>query len=192
MMAEVEEKYEIADAINLLGKIMRYGIQWRSQHSTLRDELNYLKNYVSLINIKFNDLVELCIYVNDDMLSAKVPKMILQPLVENCVFHGIKTKGVKGIISIDAKVKDSDLFIEVFDNGKGMTQNTLKYIKALLDSDTSPTNLDDNESIGLMNVYHRVRLYYGKPYGLQIESEENLFTKVLIRLPHTCDSLEEL
>jgi len=190
MMAEVEEKYEIADAVNLLGKIMRYGIYWGSQHSTLREELNYLRNYISLINIKFNELVELCIYVNEDLLSAMVPKMILQPLAENCVFHGIKRKGVKGIISIDAVLKGSDMWIEIFDNGKGITQGTLTNIQALLHSDTSCVHLQDTDNIGLLNVHHRVRLYYGKPYGIEVESEEELFTKVLIRLPYSNESTE--
>lgn len=191
MMAEIDEKYEIADAVNLLGKIMRYGIYWGSKNSTLREELGYLKNYISLINIKFNELVELCIYVNEGLLSAKVPKMILQPLAENCVFHGIKGKGVKGIISIDAVVKGSDMLIEVFDNGKGISRDTLLNIQTMLDSDQSGAYLHDSDSIGLLNVHHRVRLYYGKPYGIQVESEEDLFTKVIIRLPYSDESMEE-
>ena len=190
MMAEIEEKYEIADAVNLLGKIMRYGIYWGSQYSTLREELNYLRNYMSLINIKFNELVELCIYVNEDLLSAKVPKMILQPLAENCVFHGIKRKGVKGIVSIDAVLKGSDLWIEIFDNGKGISQDTLLNIQAMLNTDISCAHLHDTDNIGLLNVHHRVRLYYGKPYGIEVESEEELFTKVLIRLPYSDGSTE--
>ena len=186
MMAEVEEKYDIADSINLLGKLMRYGISWRSELSTFKDEINYIINYIALINIKYNNIVELSLYVEDFLLGAKVPRMLLQPIVENSVFYGIKSKGIKGILSIDAIIKEEVLIIEIFDNGNGIEPKTLKIIQENLNEDSQKVSFrDDTDSIGLRNVNERIKIYYGNEYGIHIESKVNAFTKVSISLPYS-------
>lgn len=190
MMAEVDEKYELADAVNLLGKMMRYGITFDTQNTTLKNELNHVKNYISLINIKYDELVTLSIYVNEDLMAARIPIMTLQPIVENSIFHGIKSKANKGIISIDAQIKDSMLIIEIFDNGKGISQDKLQQLKSSMDGKLDTFEQKGNDSIGIRNVNDRIQLYYGKQYGIAFESEENIYTKVIISLPYISHDIQ--
>ena len=185
MMAEVDEKYEIADAINYLGKLMRYSSSWRKPFTPLKDEIKHVQNYISLVNIKHDQIVELQVHAEDELLAADVPRILLQPIVENSIFHGFKPKGNQGKILIHVSQKDEDLIIEVIDNGRGIPRETLIPLQKSIarDAETS-SSLDDNSSIGLLNVSARIKLYYGKDYGLEIESVYHRGTKIIIRLPH--------
>jgi two-component system sensor histidine kinase YesM len=193
MMAEVVEEYEIADAVNYLGKLMRYSADWKNNRfSALRDEIKYAKNYISLINIKYDKIVQLDLQVEEDhLLDTRVPRMILQPVIENSVFHGIRPNKRQGCITIRVFTEGSNLIIEVLDNGKGIDSKTLAMLRKRLQSNIdTPTDYNMNDSIGLYNVHERIKLYYGEEYGISIESEFNSYAKVRIALPSFYEIVE--
>ena len=126
MMAEIEEKYDISDAITALGNLMRYNMKWDSQFVSFKDEISYIKDYVSLMNIRFNNKIELIVDINNEVLSFQILKMSLQPIVENCIKHGLKNKISEensiGKIYISTYVDQDKIRCEIFDNGVGMTK----------------------------------------------------------------------
>lgn len=185
MLAEVEQKREIGDAIFSLGKLMRYSMHWKDNYVNLEEEVALVRNYILLINIISDFKVELTIKVDKELQAYKIPKMSIQPLVENAVNHGIEPKGNKGRISITAVVSDNCMVIEIMDNGMGIEEEKLIRINNILYSD----NFDEDETfgkngIGLINVHQRIHLFCGKQYGLIINSKINEFTRVVIRLPY--------
>ncbi|MBU3158459.1 histidine kinase [Clostridium frigoris] len=129
MMAEIEEKYDISDAITALGNMMRYNMKWDSQLVNFKDEIDYIKDYISLINIRFNNRIQLILDINDEVLSFKILKMSLQPIVENCIKHGLKNKISEensiGKIYISTYLDVDKIRCEIFDDGVGMTNDKL-------------------------------------------------------------------
>lgn len=107
MMAEIEEKYDISDAITSLGKLLRYSMKWTNANVTVAEELEYIRNYLSLINLRFDYEIYLSVNMPQSILIQKIPKMSLQPVVENAIYHGIEQMAedtniyMKGIVDGD-------------------------------------------------------------------------------------------
>ena len=116
--------------------------------------------------------------------SVVVPKLILQPIVENAYIHGIKPQGTEGAIRIDAEENDGRFIVTVMDNGKGMSREELEGIYKILAGDEIGIKNENNwQSVGLKNVHDRIRHLYGQEYGLEINSTEMIGTLVRIILP---------
>lgn len=186
MIAFVKYQYEISDALTLLGRLMRYNIDWKNQYVPLYDEVNHIENYIRLINIRHDNKVTLNMDIDDRLRRYKILKMLLQPVVENAVNHGLGPKGTCGVIDVRTDIHENILNIIVTDDGTGMSAYELKSVRKKLGE-----GCDDNESgrpksngIGLENVNERIRLYYGIEFGLDIRSEKNSFTEVTVRLPY--------
>lgn len=183
MMAEIEEKYEISDAITALGKMLRYSLKWMTGTVTVREEIEYIKNYLKLLNIRFDYEIYLSLNIPDKIYDMRIPKMLLQPLVENAVYHGIEEMAedtnvyIKGII-----LNEEECTIEVADCGKGMSEQTLQELREKIYSQTRVTE-EGAHGIGLKNVQDRIQLYFGEEYGMEIYSKEGCFTKILLNLP---------
>jgi len=127
------------------------------------------------------DILDYEIEVDEAMLELKVMKLLLQPLVENALYHGIKNKREKGIIKITGTLIDEDNNIRfaVFDNGAGMQEETLKEITRELEDDSTGINRKDR-GFGLYNVHKRIQLYYGREYGLSVKSSYMDWTEVAL------------
>lgn len=192
MMAEVKEQYDIADAVSLLGRLMRYSMSWDMTCISLSDEIEYVRNYIELINIKYHNIIDLQVHAEERLLRNEIPKMSLQPIIENSVFHGIKPKCERGTILIDVYDKDVNIIIEVTDNGRGIDYDKLYSIKKKIEINSSSLENAGEESIGLRNVNERIKLYYGTNFGLAITSEKDAFTKIIIKLPFKICSPEVL
>ncbi|ABP68124.1 integral membrane sensor signal transduction histidine kinase [Caldicellulosiruptor saccharolyticus DSM 8903] len=183
MMAECKEDYEVSDAITKLGKMMRYNMSWKRKFVTLYDELENIKNYVALMNLRFDKEIKLMINIyNEEILNYEVPKLILQPIIENSITYGIEPKGEGGSIFIDANVIGEFLVITIVDDGKGIEEEKLRQIQEAIEKGID-AECYHGQGIALKNVNERIKLTYGKAYGLKIESKENEFTKVTITLP---------
>ena len=130
--------------------------------------------------------MEYSIEIENSLYDMRILKLLLQPLVENALYHGIKYKREGGSIRIRGYEKDNNIILQVIDNGVGMDENKLNKIKAVIEN-TSLENSDiirtNGDSFGLYNVAERIRLYYGNEYGLDIVSRENVGTTVTIILP---------
>lgn len=186
MMAEIDEEYEISDAITKLGMLLRYSMRWVSGNVTVREELEYIRNYLALINLRFDYEIYLSENLPDVILMQEIPKMTLQPIVENAIHHGIEQMAEDTNIYIKGMVEGSDCIIEVTDAGNGMSGEKLEAVRRKIagEVDTSP---EKGHGIGLKNVQDRIRLSFGEPYGIEIASQPGCYTKVSMRIPLSCN-----
>ena len=126
--------------------------------------------------------------MDSDVSENTILKLLLQPLVENALYHGIKNKRQGGTISVRARrIGKDELLLEVEDNGIGFTPEKLSQLRAELEDDSGDFKLESGFGIG--NVNKRIRLYYGKPYGLSIQSEYNTGTCVRMVIPAKMESV---
>ena len=168
---------EISTITVSLSKIYRYSAQG-STNVTLQEELDIIKEYMNIINIRFPDKIDIRYNVEEKLLGKQFYKMILQPIVENAVKHGLEKRADRGILEITSYCQGEYAYIAVCDNGCGMTEQKLAEVRSMLDSDNN-----ENVHIGLNNVNKRLKLHYGKDYGLTIDSTENIGTKVTVKIP---------
>jgi two-component system sensor histidine kinase YesM len=149
----------------------------------LKDEINIIEKYIFLLNCRIKGELKLDIdfEVPTDLW---IPKLLLQPIVENSYIHGIKPKNGSGRINISVEVSDENVEIYVMDNGLGMTQDEINQINQLLESaEMGIKNEVSWQSIGLKNVYDRIKYLFGEEYGIEVTSTKNTGTLVKIILP---------
>lgn len=184
MMAEIDEKYDISDAITSLGKLLRYTMRWNSGTVTVSAELEYIRNYLSLINLRFDYEIYLSLNMPDIILHQEIPKMSLQPIVENAIYHGIEPLAEDTNIYVKGFLEDGDCIIEITDSGKGMSEEQLQKLYQRINGEIETTGGSGN-NIGLKNVQDRIQMCFGEKYGLSIVSKLGCFTKVQVRVPQT-------
>lgn len=180
-----EKVPEISTMALSLGNMFRYSIKTNSELVTLENELKNVQDYVNIQLLRHSHAFSVKFLVPDELLSKKVLKLILQPLVENSVTHGLNSCLQGGIITVTAELNDSFLFLTVEDNGCGIPPETLILLNQELKQKAAFTNLGKrkNSSIGLSNINTRISLYYGEQYGLQLFSQVQNGTRILLRLP---------
>ena len=188
MMAEIEGQYEISDSLTSLGGMMRYNLKWKNDFVVLQDEINHIKNYIDIMNLRLDNKLELKLDVPFSLLDQEILKMSLQPIIENAVKHGLSETSDQSIIELHARMENQFVFIELTDNGIGMSKEQLEQLNAKLNVEPSYKHnhvqpVAKGNGIGLVNVNERIKLHYGKEYGLTIESEKDNYTKVIIKLP---------
>ena len=182
MMAEIEEKYEISDAVTALGKLLRYSMRWVAGNVLVEQELDYIKNYMALINLRFDYEIYLSINIPELILKQEIPKMTLQPIVENAIYHGIEQMAENTSIYIKGIVDGDDCVIEISDAGKGMTEEELECLEKKIAGEIESDGGSGN-GIGLKNVQDRIHIAFGETYGIQIASKLGAYTKVMVRIP---------
>lgn len=183
MMAEIDEKYEISDAITSLGKLLRYTMRWVSGNVKVSEELEYIKNYMVLINLRYDYPIHLAINVEPEIMDLEIPKMSLQPVVENAILHGIEPMGEESTIYIKAWIENEDCILEVSDTGKGMTEDELEKLRLKIAGEIEVSGGKGN-GIGLKNVHDRVTMAFGTDYGLNVYTKLDCYTKVAIKIPN--------
>jgi two-component system sensor histidine kinase YesM len=178
MLAEGSDEPRVAKLTYLLGMQMRYGIVRSEEIVTIGLELDHVRTYLDMLQIRFPDKFSLKIDVPDSLLSLPVIKLVFQPIVENAVFHGLEPKEGPGAISITGRLNDGKAVFCVEDDGVGMDEDTLRALN------NSLMGRADSEKfgIGLRNVNERLRLDYGSPFGLRVESESGRGTRVILRI----------
>ena len=184
MMAEIKEEYEISDSVTALGELLRYGMKWTSSDVTIRQEMEYIKNYIQLMNLRYDFAILLSIRIPDYIYEQQVPKMSLQPIVENAIIHGIEETENDATIYIKAVCRDEEYEIEITDSGQGMDENQVELLKKKVSGEIEVSGGSGN-GIGLKNVQDRIHIRFGESFGLHFASKEGCFTKVSIRLPYT-------
>lgn len=189
MMAEIDGNYQVSDAITSLGEMMRYNLKWKKDFVSLQDEVNHIKNYIDIMNLRLDNQLKLDVDIPSRFLSQEVLKMAFQPIVENSVKHGLLDvlHEKEGIISIKVFFNTKDIRVELTDNGIGIDKSTLRQLNTSLIEGTDRTDASNRmksaSGIGLYNVHERIQLYYGNEYGLKIDSVEGQYTKVVVTLP---------
>ncbi|MFT4144711.1 MAG: histidine kinase [Mobilitalea sp.] len=185
MMAEIDEKYAISDAVTSLGKLLRYGMKFSPKNVTVEQEIEYIRNYLDLINLRFDYQIILALNISSYLYKQEIPKMTLQPIVENAIYHGIEELAEDSSIYIKAFIEDENNFIiEITDSGQGMNQETIDQIHKKIAGEIESGGGSGN-GIGLKNVQDRIRISFGSQYGISLYSREKCYTKVVVKLPIT-------
>lgn len=160
-----------------LSKILRYSIDNSSSEVNVIDELNYTTSYLDIIKTRFKEKFNYDIKVDNHLANCLIPKLIFQPMIENCIEHGYKGDNTL-YIDIIIKNRDDILIAKIKDNGSGINKNKLEEIKKILKN-----NQNNSNHLGIFNVHRRIQLLYGDKYGVEINSIENIGTEVTITLP---------
>ncbi len=182
MMAEIREEYDISDAVTSLGKLLRYSMKWSTETIYVSEEIEYIKNYMALINLRFDYEIFLSLNLSESAMKQKIPKMTLQPIVENAIVHGIEEIAEDTTIYIKSIEDDETCIIEITDNGRGMNEEELNILRGKISGQVASGGGSGN-GIGLKNVQDRIRMEYGEQYGIEVAAKENCYTKVCIRIP---------
>lgn len=186
-MAQLNNVPEISSTVSDLSTLLEASIGRDDRLITIEEEFMYIDKYIALLKRRFEDRITLNKEVDPKVLYLKIPRLLIQPLIENAVYHGVENSRGKGIITLTASIREDLLIIEVIDNGNGIsTDELIKLNKGLeMDNDRYFKSLSNkkNKSIGIDNVNRRIKLFYGEKYGINIESKLNIYTKVSVTLP---------
>jgi len=177
-LARLHMDDEIQIIVEKLGVLLKSGMVFKRDMITLGEELNVVESYLTIQKIRYEDKFTSRIEVPIEFESCSVPNLIIQPIVENAIVHSVeKTRG-HTLLEIHAERTGELLEIRIHDNGPGIALDRLEGILC-----GTQTHHTDRESIGLTNVHKRLKLYFGEPYGLRIESTEGVGTTVTISMP---------
>lgn len=169
---------EVYSLLTSLSHIMRYSMNMKEDIVSLKQEVDHVKAFLSLQKQRFGSKFEYELNIEKEAELMRIPKMILQPLVENSFKHGFETRTGSGKLLISAELNGEELILTVSDNGKGIGQQKLNQLKTRLQQSYNQTD----EHIGLQNIYERLRIYYGDHASMQISSQENHDFTVVIKL----------
>ena len=190
MMAEIDEEYAISDAVTALGKLLRYSMKWVLGNVLVEQELEYIKNYMALINLRFDYEIYLSLNLPELVLKQEIPKMSLQPIVENAIYHGIEQMAEDTNIYIKGILDGDDCVIEITDAGKGMSEEEVEKLRLKI-AGKIDSNGGSGNGIGLKNVQDRIHIAFGDQYGIEIASKLGCYTKIMVRIPITHRQSEE-
>ena len=176
-IAQVRHCDEVSHLCQSLSNIFRYSLDMKNPFSTVAKEIVHLKNYIYVMDVRMRDHVVYEFDIDDEVLKDTVPRICVQPLVENALNHGLRNvRGEKQVV-IRAKVQEENLVIAVEDNGVGL-ENAEELNQKMMEN-----NLDLVErgnSIGLININARVKMLYGDAYGIRVESAPGTGTRVYL------------
>ena len=185
MMAEIKEEYDVSDALTSLGKLLRYTMRWGEQCVNVEDEIEYIRNYLALINLRFDYRIILSINMKEELLKQQIPKMSLQPIVENAIYHGIEELAEDTTIYIKGIVQDDgSCIIEIMDSGMGMTEEQVINLRKKISGEVVTKKQGSGNGLGLKNVQDRIIMSFGREYGLSVASKEHCYTKVIVKIPY--------
>lgn len=178
-MIENEQKSEAVRVVTALARFFRISLSKGKSIIPVRDELEHVRSYLMIQQMRFKNKFTYTIDAEPEILGSASLKLMLQPLVENAIYHGMEFKDGDGTIRICAEKKEDGLWFTVEDNGLGMTE---EQVDTLL-TDHAHVSSKRGSGIGVKNVNERIRLYFGNEYGLTIESEPDEGTTIHIHLP---------
>lgn len=188
VLADLEKVPDVGKTCRILSNMFRYSISTRTDIVPLQNEVEHLQDYLSIIKLRFQDSIDFHVNISPEFYEYEIIKLVLQPLVENSINHGLGDISTKGIICVNAWKEGSSINISVSDNGRGMSNEKKDNILNTLNNINS-TNIweawqDSSASIGLRNIHLRMTSYYGQGYGIvSIESILNKGTNICISIP---------
>lgn len=176
-LIEADKQQEAVEMVSNLSSFFRHSLSKGEDVITLAEEERHVRSYLQIQHARYQDIMEYTLDIDPALHDAMLPKLTLQPLVENALYHGIKLKRAKGTIRITAALEDGCVLLRVEDNGVGMTPQRLAQLRDAMGH-------DERVGFGLSAVNQRLRLQFGPEYGLRIDSEEGLGTVVTARIPY--------
>lgn len=184
-MSEAGQSDEVVEMTSALAKLLRQSISNDHEQVELGQEMEYVKNYLTIQKMRYQDKLEYTIEVDPQVRHVMIVKLVLQPIVENAIYHGIKYKGSKGTLRIRAFAESEDVCIVIEDNGIGMDDTALNIIF------DETQKIHKQNGVGVPNVQKRLKLYYGDKYGITYESKVGIGTRATIRIPQRGDRENE-
>ncbi|WP_022768446.1 cache domain-containing sensor histidine kinase [Butyrivibrio sp. NC2007] len=184
-MAREHGAKDIVSLVDALTNVFRISLSHGKDYITIREEINYISSYLYVQKTRYEDKLLFEIDADEDCMQRQVPKLILQPLVENAIYHGIKLKRGTGHINISVHRIDDRICMSVEDDGKGMDENTRDSLRDLLKTGerTDDVKVDDNQSFGLFYVKERLQQRYRDNYSVEVESTQDIGTRISIYIP---------
>ncbi len=178
--ALINKDKQTAKMVHILGNMFRWNINMKDMIIEFSDEIEYINSYIELQKIRYSYSFDVNINISEDILRMGIPKFILQPIVENAIYHGLSGNVKDKQITINGKTSRQTTVIEVIDNGEGIDTERLGQVSENISSIQKD---DDLYNIGLRNVHQRIIMLFGDSYGLAISSEVNKGTKTTIEIP---------
>ena len=177
---------EVTEMVSTLSDFFRLSLSKGEKIIPLKDEIAHTRNYVTIMNFRYTNKIDVQWHVDEELLDRRVPKLILQPVVENAIYHGIKPTNGKGLINIYVRRNENRIELQVMDNGVGMSSEAVERLNSEM-ADNAPPQPGPGKKggYGLRNVNQRIKLTFGDKYGLHIDSELGTGTSVRIYLPET-------
>jgi len=185
-MAVVSKSDNITKSIAALSNLLRPIFKSTAPLCSLQEELEYAEHYVTILNYRYGEGIEIKFEVAEETSSCAVPRFFLQPLIENAVLHGFERTGYTGTIRIESERLSSNLLVRVIDDGQGMTEETLSGVRQWISDDEAEENESSDSSaygIGLKNVHRRIRLNFPESPGLSISRSASGGTSIEISIP---------
>lgn len=192
--AILDDNEVIADMTESLSRFFRYNISKRSDVVKLSEELDNIRTYIHIQQYRFSNKFDFQVYLHDDdpsVLGAMIPKMTLQPIVENSIFHGMENKIGKGHIEIHIESDEKNVVVLVEDDGVGMNPESLARLQERLEAGPDGTwdTGHGSDGIAMRNVNNRLKLFFGEECGIYVSSTEGVGTEVELTLPKKSEDL---
>jgi two-component system sensor histidine kinase YesM len=180
MKAHLKGEKEISQVVRLLGKLIRRNLEIGKGKTKLVDEIDIVRCYLDIQKFRYEDRLEYSLRIDPRVESTDIPPLIIQPLVENAVIHGLENKMDGGTVYVQAELDGELIKIDVFDNGEGMSEDKIaKLYESLNEAED-----DEQNRIGLRNVHLRLILTYGSQHGLVFQSEPGVGTHISFTIPY--------
>lgn len=177
-MVESEKYEEAIFMVTALANLFRISLSKGKTIITIKDEIEHAQNYLNIQKVRYKNRFQVDIDIAPEIRECSIIKLVIQPVLENAIYHGVEFMDGEGEISIKGYIKDEDIYIDISDNGLGMPEEVVANLL------TDSTRVHKKGSgIGIINVHQRIQLYFGKEFGLEIHSEPDEGTTVSIHLP---------
>ena len=177
-MAREHGATDVVRMVEALTNMFRLGLSQGKDFITVKEEIEHVKNYLYIQSVRYEDKLTYVIDASEDCLKIVIPKLILQPLVENAIYHGIKLKKGGGEIRISAKKENGQLILSVYDTGAGMSREELNSLRQSIEDIKN----GKSGSFGMTYVIERLKLYANEGFDIEVESYEGAYTQVIVRL----------
>lgn len=181
-MTEAGENQKAIQIIQELSNFFRISLSKGQSQITIENERDHVRSYLEIQRFRYQDILDYEIKFDDDILGNHIQKLTLQPIVENALYHGIKNKRGRGMITVTGEKAEGDILFKIEDNGIGMKPEELEKLRLLISGEI---NVDEKNGYGMANVEKRIEMQYGKEYGMTVESEFEKGTVVTVRIPAT-------
>jgi two-component system sensor histidine kinase YesM len=175
-MSVLKEEEEIGEIIVALSDMLRYSISHQNEFVTAREDMSQLENYLKIQKMRYEDQLTYIFFIDEEVMELKIPKLVIQPLVENAIKYAFENMKSNGTIWIRGYLEGDDLYFEVTDNGIGMSSMKIQQISASLEF----TNQD--MGLGIRMVHQRAKYIYGEGYGISMESVERGGARIQVKL----------
>ena len=175
-LIEAEKTEEAVEMVSNLSSFFRHSLSRGEDVITLREEEQHVCSYLQIQQARYRDIMRYTVNIAPELKDVSLPKLTLQPLVENALYHGIKLKRGLGHIYVVGRAEGDDILLQVTDDGVGMSPERREELTRAMEQ-------GERVGFGLSTVHERVRLFFGPPYGLSISSQEGIGTTISVRIP---------